>query len=149
MKFPTPMKWENLSFIISKTFPELEKQTIILYCVSESGTRCLEKKITFANYSTKLSMTLILSIVYRNIYVLRTKSTSFLHPWIGENLSFMHTIFPFQNLCRRPLSNKLFIRRISVSFQKPATPIVAGLSDMNPFPPTHFSFGYQTGSNVS
>ena len=57
------MKWENLSFIISKTFPELEKQTIILYCVSESGTRCLEKKITFANYSTKLSTTLILSIV--------------------------------------------------------------------------------------
>ena len=74
------MKWENLSFIISKTFPELEKQTIILYCVSESGTRYLEKKIIFANYSTKLSMTLILSIVYRNIYVLRTKSTSFLHP---------------------------------------------------------------------
>ena len=63
MKFPTPMKWENLSFIISKTFPELEKQTIILYCVSESGTRYLEKKIIFANYSTKLPMTLILSIV--------------------------------------------------------------------------------------
>ena len=62
MKFPTPMKWENLSFIISKTFPELEKQTIILYCVSESGTR-YRRKIIFANYSTKLSMTLILSIV--------------------------------------------------------------------------------------
>ena len=105
MKFPTPMKWENLSFIISKTFPELEKQTIILYCVSESGTRCLEKKITFANYSTKLSTTLILSIV-QNQRVFYT-------PEMGK--TFMHTIFPFQNLCRRPLSNKLFIRRISVS----------------------------------
>ena len=86
MKFPTPMKWENLSFIISKTFPELEKQTIILYCVSESGTRFFRKKIIFANYSTKLSMTLILSIV-QNQRVFYT-------PELGKTFPLCTLFFP-------------------------------------------------------
>ena len=41
---------------------------LLLYCALETGTRCLEK--IFADYSTELSMTLILSIIYRNIYIL-------------------------------------------------------------------------------
>ena len=62
MKFPTPMKWENLSFIISKTFPELEADYNTVLCF-RIRYKVFRKKIIFANYSTKLSMTLILSIV--------------------------------------------------------------------------------------
>ena len=68
---------------------------LLLYCASESGTRCLEK--IFADYSTKLSMTLILSIVYRNIYIYVQYQRVFVFtPEMGK--LFLYTlVLPFQN----------------------------------------------------